>query len=78
LNLMISLSIFSISVCNSSRRAFARSVSCSYLVNVSVQRGDMVWLTYSMFVFISRCSINWTDSVRPARILANSFSIFSI
>jgi hypothetical protein len=42
LNLMISLSIFSISVCSSSRRAFARSVSCSYLVNVSVQRGDMI------------------------------------
>lgn len=31
-----------------------------------------------MFVFISRCSISCTDSVRPARILANSFSIFSI
>lgn len=31
-----------------------------------------------MFVFISLCSINCTDSVSCARILANSFSIFSI
>jgi hypothetical protein len=30
------LSIFSISVCNSSRRAFARSVSCSYLANIRI------------------------------------------
>ena len=31
-----------------------------------------------MFVFISRCSISCTDSERLARILASSFSIFSI
>lgn len=37
------------------------------------ERGD-----YSMFVFISRCSINCTLSVNPARIFASSFSIFSI
>lgn len=35
-------------------------------------------ITYSMLVFISLCSINCTLSVRPARIFASSFSIFSI
>ena len=33
---------------------------------------------HSMFVFISRCSISWMLSSRPARIFASSFSIFSI
>lgn len=31
-----------------------------------------------MLVFISRCSIKWTDSARLARSLESSFSIFSI
>ena len=35
-------------------------------------------VAYSMLVFISRCSISWTLSSRPARIFASSFSIFSI
>ena len=34
--------------------------------------------TYSMLVFISLCSISCTDSESCARILASSFSIFSI
>ena len=34
--------------------------------------------THSMLMFISRCSISCTDSVSWARILASSFSIFSI
>ena len=33
---------------------------------------------YSMFVFISRCSIICTFSSSPERIFASSFSIFSI
>ena len=34
--------------------------------------------TYSIFVFISRCSIKWMDSESEARSRLNSFSVFSI
>lgn len=61
LNLMMSLRMRSVLEWSSSRRASARSVSCSYLWVVL----ERVWLGgegrgghYSMFVFISRCSIS--------------------
>ena len=45
---------------------------------VKCKGGGVEGEAYSMFVFISRCSMNCTLSSRPALIFASSFSIFSI